>query len=63
MLDEGDLREELDDARIRHLEDRFAEGDLDRQHVAELDERLDFAERLLSRRNEPDHLPMHRTPV
>lgn len=35
-------------ARVVELEQRLAEADLDRQRMAELEERMDFAERLLA---------------
>ncbi len=40
-------------ARVVELEQRLAEADLDRQKLAELEERMDFAERLLAVGNAP----------
>ena len=37
--------------RVEQLEDRLAEMGMDQHRVAELEERLDFAERLLSQRD------------
>lgn len=62
---EGD-RSALDDEsdnRIYDLETRVNELSMDQQRVAELEERIDFAERLLARRGEAPELPLHRTPV
>lgn len=39
--------------RVQELEQRVHEGEQAQQRVAELEERLDFAERLLSQREEP----------
>ena len=53
------------ESRLRALEEStMLTGELDAQarHIAELEERLDFAERLLAQRNTAE-LPMHRTPV
>ena len=44
------------------LRQRVAELEAERGHVAELSERVDFAERLLAQRNDAVQLPMHRTP-
>jgi hypothetical protein len=63
MLESQDPRDVLDEERFGQLEDRLAESDLDRQQVAELEARIDFAERLLSRRTDGENLPLHRTPV
>jgi len=62
---EGDAVAADDDAvnRIYELESRVAELSLDQQRVAELEERLDFAERLLAQRQDAPEFPMHRTPV
>jgi hypothetical protein len=40
-------------ARVDQLELLVQDMSADQQHVAELEERLDFAERLLAQRNEP----------
>ena len=47
------------DERIAHLEDRVAQLEVDQARMQELDERLDFAERLLAqqRDREPGRLP------
>ena len=45
-------------ARVNELEQRLADLDHDRARMAELEERLDFAERLLSQGSrEPERLP------
>ena len=46
------LREEID-----HLRARLAEVDAVQSRLGELEERLDFAERMLAQRSEPDRLP------
>lgn len=48
---------------IGQIQDRLAELSAVGLRIHELEERLDFAERLLA--NRPDHteLPLHRTPV
>ena len=48
---------------VAQLRDRLAELESTVMRVPELEERVDFAERLLA--NRPDHteLPLHRTPV
>ncbi len=58
----GDLVPELDDlrARVEDLERRgLVSGEVESQYarLAELEERLDFAERLLAQRNDPARLP------
>jgi len=40
-------------ARVEELESRVAELEQDRTRTAELEERLDFAERLLARQDQP----------
>lgn len=52
MLDRSD---EIDELLARSADDRL--------RLLELEDRLDFAERLLSQRSEFPQLPMHRTPV
>ena len=42
--------------RVEQLEDRLAELGMDQLRVAELEERLDFAERLLAQRNSAGEL-------
>lgn len=42
--------------RVQELEQRVHEGEQAQQRVAELEERLDFAERLLAQREEPMRL-------
>jgi hypothetical protein len=49
--------------RVYELEARAGETAMDQQRIAELEERLDFAERLLAQRGERDRLPMENTPV
>ncbi|HEY3933026.1 MAG TPA: hypothetical protein VGL65_00240 [Gemmatimonadales bacterium] len=57
MLDDAGAADEQSAARIDQLEDRVAELAMDQQRVAELEERLDFAERLLSQRESMGSLP------
>ena len=42
---------------LAELRERVAEGEGLRERVLELEERLDFAERLLAQRNEPARFP------
>jgi hypothetical protein len=44
-------------ARVEELETRLADLEQERVRVAELEERLDFAERLLARQEQPRELP------
>ncbi len=48
---------------LAQLRERVAELEQGDAHLAELAERLDFAERLLAQRNDYSQLPLHRTPV
>lgn len=50
MLDGAGASDEHTVLRIEQLEDRVAELGIDQQRMAELEERLDFAERLLASR-------------
>ena len=43
--------------RVNELQQQLADADVLQHRVAELEERLDFAERLLSQRDEPARLP------
>lgn len=43
--------------RVNELQSQLADADMLQNRVAELEERLDFAERLLSQRDEPARLP------
>jgi hypothetical protein len=54
-----------DDAapEIAQLRDRLAEVEEIAMRVPELEERVDFAERLLANRPDTTQLPLHRTPV
>ncbi len=45
------------EGRVRELEQQLAENESATQRIAELEERLDFAERLLSQREDPARLP------
>lgn len=61
----GELSAELDElrARVEDLEQRgLGSGEVEAQYarVAELEERLDFTERLLAQRNDPSMLPGER---
>jgi len=49
--------------RLEQVEDRLAELSGEHQRMAELEERVDFAERMLAQRQAPAQLPLHRTPV
>jgi hypothetical protein len=42
---------------MQDLEDRLRDVEVLQDRVAELEERLDFTERLLTRQNEPGQLP------
>ena len=48
--------------RVNELQSQLADADVLQHRVAELEERLDFAERLLSQRDEPGRLPEGRRP-
>jgi hypothetical protein len=43
---------------LQHLRDRVAELEMNQGHLAELEERLDFAERLLARRDDAMRAPL-----
>ena len=45
------------EGRVRELEQHLAENESATQRIAELEERLDFAERLLAQRDDPARLP------
>ena len=46
-----------DDGRMAHLEQRVAELEAGQTRLAELEERVDFAERMLIRQDAPVRLP------
>lgn len=48
---------------LAQLRERVAELEHSGARVAELEERVDFAERLLAQRGDVQHFPLHRTPV
>ena len=48
---------------VDELRARVAELEAERGQMAELEERLDFAERMLAQRHDAAALPSHRTPV
>jgi Tfp pilus assembly protein PilO len=48
---------------LMQLRERVAELEGSSMHVAELEERLDFTERMLAQRSDAPQLPMQRTPV
>ena len=50
MLEGQPVQDDQSSVRIDQLEDRFSELGMDQLRVAELEERLDFAERLLAQR-------------
>jgi tetrahydromethanopterin S-methyltransferase subunit G len=47
---------------MEQVEDRLAELSGEHHRVAELEERVDFAERMLAQRQVPAPLPLNRTP-
>jgi hypothetical protein len=53
---QGDKVEELGQ-EVEALRSRLNEVEAQQSHIAELEERLDFAERLLAQSREPDRLP------
>ena len=62
MLDSSGGPDDDTALRIEQLEAQLSDLGFDQHRMAELEERLDFAERLLSQRT-PAELPQHRTPV
>jgi hypothetical protein len=52
-----------DTGELAELRERVAELDGMQVHLQELEERVDFAERMLAQRNHVPELPLHRTPV
>lgn len=56
-LGAGGGRSQDDEARVAQLEQRVADLEAGQAHVAELEERLDFAERLLARSDAAARLP------
>jgi flagellar biosynthesis/type III secretory pathway M-ring protein FliF/YscJ len=48
---------------VAELRERMAELEGSSTRLQELEERVDFAERLLAKRDEAERLPLHRTPV
>ena len=62
-LFEHRARPESVEPELAQLRDRLAELEAVAIRVPELEERLDFAERLLASRTEVERLPLHRTPV
>jgi hypothetical protein len=50
-------------SEVDELRARVAELEAERGYVAELAERVDFAERLLAQRNDAAALPLNRTPA
>lgn len=55
--------QETSAAELVQLRDRLAEVEAVAARVPELEERVDFAERLLANRDDAARLPLHRTPV
>jgi len=49
--------------RIDEVDELMARSAEDRLRLMELEERLEFAERMLAQRNDAPQLPMYRTPV
>jgi hypothetical protein len=49
--------------RSDDIEELMARSGEDRLRLMDLEERLDFAERMLAQRSDAPQLPMHRTPV
>lgn len=62
-LFEGDAADAQTRQSLEQLEDSIAELSMDRSRVAELEERLDFTERLLAQRGELPRYELHNTPV
>ncbi|HEY4321132.1 MAG TPA: hypothetical protein VGM77_08110 [Gemmatimonadales bacterium] len=62
MLDTRPIGDEQMQLQIDQLESRVLDAGVDQQRLAELEERLDFAERLLAQRNAPE-LQRYRTPT
>ena len=60
-LDSGAVGADLT-REVGELRDRVAELEGERGRVLELEERVDFAERVLAQRNEAAPLPLQRTP-
>ena len=50
-------------ADVEELRHRLLELEAERGHMQELEERLDFAERMLAQRSDAAPLPLNRTPV
>jgi hypothetical protein len=48
---------------VAELRERMAELEGSGTRLQELEERVDFAERMLAKRDEAERLPLHRTPV
>lgn len=48
---------------VTELRERMAELEGSGTRLQELEERVDFAERMLAKRDEAERLPLHRTPV
>jgi hypothetical protein len=48
---------------VADLRERMAELEGSGARLQELEERVDFAERLVAKRDEAERLPLHRTPV
>ncbi|MEO8201186.1 MAG: hypothetical protein ABI679_11740 [Gemmatimonadota bacterium] len=53
----GQLPDPHASERVDDLEDRVLELESSQQRVLELEERLDFAERMLARQREPERIP------
>ena len=47
---------------VAELRERMAEFEASSNRLQDLEERVDFAERVLAKRDEVERLPLHRTP-
>jgi flagellar biosynthesis/type III secretory pathway M-ring protein FliF/YscJ len=48
---------------VAELRERMADLEMSGTRLQELEERVDFAERVLAKRDEAERLPLHRTPA
>ena len=56
-------RDQVPPEEMDQIHARLAEVDALQGRLMEVEERLDFAERMLAQRNEAPQMPLHRTPV
>ena len=60
---EGHGADPATEDELMQIRDRVAELEMTAMRMQELEERLDFAERLLAQHHDAPPLPLHRTPV